>query len=117
MVASGLVLFLLWAIATRTKMIAIGFLSLTMAVTLIFPALLILRNIVATDQASISTNLGVTMRIGAGPGASGGYANGNSPLECPEVSGSAAEIDNARVRCVINWYFENPMKEPNHRLV
>lgn len=108
MVVTGVVLFLFWALATRQRKVALGFLTVTMAISLIFPALLVFRNVVATDQASISTNLGVTMRIGAGPGASGGYNNGGSGLECPEVEGTAAEKDNAVVRCVIDWYLDNP---------
>ena len=112
MVVSGLILFFFWALATRTKAVALGFMALTMGISLIFPALLIVRNVVATDQASISTNLGVTMRIGAGPGASGGYSNGGSELVCPEVEGTAAEKDNAVVRCVIDWYLSNPSEVP-----
>jgi hypothetical protein len=108
MVVTGVLLFLFWALATRPRKIALGFLAATMAISLIFPAFLVLRNVVATDQASISTNLGVTMRIGAGPGASGGYNNGGSELECLEIEGSAAEKDNAVVRCVLNWYVDNP---------
>jgi hypothetical protein len=108
MVVSGLLLFFFWAIATRTRLVALGFLAITMALSLLFPALLVARNVVATDQASISTNLGVTMRIGAGPGASGGYVNEANQLTCPEVEGTAAEKDNAVVRCVIDWYLSNP---------
>ncbi|MGA0866804.1 MAG: hypothetical protein ACO3QV_05755, partial [Candidatus Nanopelagicaceae bacterium] len=108
MVVTGFLLFLFWALATRPRKIALGFLAATMAISLIFPAFLVMRNVVATDQTSISTNLGVTMRIGAGPGASGGYNNGGSELECPEIEGTAAEKDNAVVRCVINWYVDNP---------
>lgn len=112
MIVSGLVIFLVWALATRTKLVAAGFFSLLMAISLVFPAFLVARNMIATDQASISTNLGVTMRIGAGSGASGGYANGASPLECPTVPGTASEQDNAVVRCVINWYLDNPSEVP-----
>jgi hypothetical protein len=108
MIVSGFVLFFFWALATRTKIVALGFLALTLSISLILPTILVLRNVVATDQASISTNLGVTMRIGAGPGASGGYNNGGSELKCPEIEGSAAEKDNAIVRCVIDWYLSNP---------
>jgi hypothetical protein len=108
MVVSGFVLFFFWALATRTRKVALGFLVLTLSASLFFPALLVLRNVVATDQASISTNLGVTMRIGAGPGASGGYNNGGTELKCREVEGTAAEKDNAIVRCVIDWYLSNP---------
>jgi len=74
------------------------------AAALLFPAFLVVRNAIATGQAYISTNLGVTMRIGAGPGATGGYGNGSSQLVCPEVEGSPADKDNAVVGCVVNWY-------------
>jgi hypothetical protein len=108
MVVSGFVLFFTWALATRARKIALGFLALTMSISLFFPALLVIRNVVATDQAAVSTNLGAALRIGAGPGASGGYNNGESLLTCPEVEGSVAEKDNAVVRCVIDWYLANP---------
>jgi hypothetical protein len=112
MVVSGIVLFFFWALATRTKTVALGFMAITMGISLIFPALLMVRNVIATDQASISTNLGVTMRIGAGPGASGGYSNDGSELACPEIEGTAAEKDSAVVRCVIEWYLNNPTEVP-----
>ncbi|NDA82861.1 MAG: hypothetical protein EBY01_07395, partial [Actinobacteria bacterium] len=104
----GFIIFIIWALATRTKKVALGFLAITIATSLVFPAFLVARNTAATGQAYISTNLGVTMRIGAGPGATGGYGNGGSDLVCPESEGSAADKDNAVVRCVIDWYLENP---------
>ena len=108
MVVIGFMIFIIWALATRTKKVALGFLAITIATSLVFPAFLVARNTAATGQAYISTNLGVTMRIGAGPGATGGYGNGGSDLVCPESEGSAADKDNAVVGCVIDWYLENP---------
>jgi hypothetical protein len=40
---------------------------------MVAPAIMIFRNVEVIDKATISTNLGVTMRIGAGPETSGGY--------------------------------------------
>jgi len=72
---------------------------------------MIFRNNEVHGYAAISTNLGVTMRLGAGPGASGGYSSNPTGLvECPEVAGDAAQIDNAKVRCVLTWYVDNPGK-------
>jgi len=108
MVVIGIAIFGIWALATRTKKVALGFFAVTMAASLLLPAFLVARNAIATGQAYISTNLGVTMRIGAGPGATGGYGNGSSELICPQVDGSAADKDNAVVRCVVDWYLDNP---------
>lgn len=108
MVVIGFAVFFIWALATRSRKNALGFLAVTIAASLVFPSLLIARNAIATGQAYISTNLGVTMKIGAGPGATGGYGNGSSNLICPEVDGSAADKDNAVVGCVFDWYLNNP---------
>jgi hypothetical protein len=70
---------------------------------------MIYRNQEVHGYTAISTNLGVTMRLGAGPETSGGYSNRPSGIvECPETEGNSADVDNAVVRCVINWYFDNP---------
>jgi hypothetical protein len=50
---------------------------------LVAPAIMIFRNTVVIDKATISTNLGVTMRIGAGPETSGGYQRKGSEVPCP----------------------------------
>jgi hypothetical protein len=80
-----------------------------MGIVSLAPALMIYRNQEVHGYAAISTNLGVTMRLGAGHETSGGYSNKPSGIvECPETYGNSAEVDNAVVRCVINWYFKNP---------
>jgi len=78
--------------------------------TSLAPLLLITRNYVANDLTVISTNLGTTMSIGAGPGADGGYGVGSIHIGCPESEGldNAAEADSKRVKCVLRWYLENP---------
>jgi hypothetical protein len=58
---------------------------------------------------SISTNLGVTMNIGAGDNATGGYMKEGYGVTCI-TSGTEAEQDNQRVQCVIKWYLTNPTK-------
>ncbi|NDE72030.1 MAG: hypothetical protein EB054_04940, partial [Actinobacteria bacterium] len=64
----------------------------------------------ANDFSAISTNLGTTMNIGAGPKSTGGYTNQATGVTCPEVQGNAAAQDSARVRCVLSWYLHNPIK-------
>lgn len=110
MIVSALVIFTLWALTTRTKLIAAGFLISTMLITAILPTTLYLRNIAARDIPAISTNLGITINIGIGPNATGGYNNENNGVPCPEAVGSEVEIDNAKVRCALNWYLENPVR-------
>ena len=74
----------------------------------IAPISLIVRNQTATGMSVISTNLGVTMAIGAGD-TNGGY-NGHYALPCQVTGTDAATIDNQKVRCVIDWYLHNPTK-------
>jgi hypothetical protein len=80
------------------------------AVTLLSPATLIARNAVAIDKTSISTNLGVTMAIGAGDETKGGYGRTGPEVPCkPSVPG-ATVTDNDKVKCVLLWYLTNPLK-------
>jgi hypothetical protein len=79
-----------------------------MVLSLLLPSILIYRNSQANGFSSVSTNFGVAMQLGAGEGATGGYVPTFTGVACPEVSGNAAEIDRARVSCVIDWYLDNP---------
>ena len=74
----------------------------------IAPISLIIRNQIATGMPVISTNLGVTMTIGAGD-TNGGY-NGKNWLPCKVSGKNSAADDNERVRCAVRWYFQNPTK-------
>ena len=85
------------------------FLAFSLSIVAIAPSIMILRNIEANGYAAISTNLGVTINIGAGPEANGGYGGGYNGVPCPEAVGNAAEVDSAKVRCALKWYAENPL--------
>lgn len=103
--------FALWALAKfKTKLIP-AFLILTMGLVSIAPGILTFRNYETHGYAAISTNLGNTMKLGAGPNTSGGY----SPqpvgiVECPASKADVVEADRELVKCVINWYMNNPVK-------
>ena len=85
-------------------------LSLILALVMLFPSVLIFRNFVANDRATISTNLGVTMRIGAGDDATGGYGVPKTPIPCPPKVQGQEVTDNQIVVCVLKWYVGHPGK-------
>ena len=106
---TGLLINLVWIIFWRGFKAGALVVALSLAITLFFPATLIYRNNQAIGINSISTNLGVTMNIGAGDNATGGYMKEDYGVEC-DLSGTSAQQDNQRVRCVLNWYLSNPIK-------
>ena len=108
MVATAFIIFSIWALATRAKLVALGLIVISMLITLFFPASLYIRNVVARDVPAVSTNLGTTIFIGVGPEATGGYNGKYNGVPCPEAVGTEAEVDSAKVRCAIKWYLENP---------
>jgi len=110
MIATALVVFAVWALATRRKGVAALMMLVTMAITLLLPAALYLRNVVARDVPAISTNLGTTIFIGIGPEATGGYNGKYNGVPCPEAVGTEAEVDSAKVKCAIEWYLNNPVR-------
>lgn len=105
----AVVFFVIWALGTlRIRAIPL-FLSITIGIVSIAPAIMIYRNQQVHGYTAISTNLGITMKLGAGPSTSGGYSNKPvGVVECPITEGDAAKQDAATVSCVINWYLENP---------
>jgi hypothetical protein len=80
---------------------------------LITPAVFLAwRNSEAVGEFAVSTNLGVTMAIGAGDNASGAYS-GTPGVSCDtDASLSASETDRQTVKCVLGWYLNNPSKVP-----
>jgi len=109
LIVAGIAINLLWVFSRKGLKIAYLFVVLSLVVTLLFPATLIYRNNKAIGVNSISTNLGVTMNIGAGDNATGGYMKEGFGVPC-ELSGTPSEQDNQRVKCVLGWYLENPTK-------
>ena len=106
----GIFMNLLWLVYRRPKNSFSLFLVFSLFVSIIFPSFLIYRNYKAVNQFTISTNLGVTMSLGAGKGATGGYLSPNR-VEIPcDTSGSESEVDRKKVMCALRWYAENPLK-------
>ena len=106
LIVSGLLINLLWIFVRKGRRSGSFILIASLVVTLLLPATLIYQ---AVGLNSISTNLGVTMNIGAGDNATGGYMTEGYGVTCI-TSGTEAEQDNQRVRCVIEWYLTNPTK-------
>lgn len=110
LIVIALVILIIWGLAIHRTIIAALFLSTSILIVAIAPAIMIVRNSQANGFATISTNLGTTMNIGAGPNATGGYTNQATGVTCPNILGNAAQQDSARIRCVLNWYLKNPSK-------
>jgi hypothetical protein len=109
LLVTGLLINLIWIVVWQGLKAGALMIALSLAITLFFPATLIYRNNQAIGINSISTNLGVTMNIGAGDNATGGYIKEGYGVEC-DLSGTSSEQDNQRVRCILNWYVSNPIK-------
>ena len=107
---AGGVTILIWGATYLPRKSAIKIISVGFAVVLISPILLIARNDVAIDQRSISTNLGVTMAIGAGDETNGSYDRKGPEVQCVPAIPGAVVTDNDRVKCVLKWYLTNPVK-------
>ena len=106
---TAVVFFLVWALYTRPKKVVPLFLMTTIAITAILPASLAFRNSQANGYVAISTNLGITMNLGAGPGATGKFnPEGKSGVPCDSIEGNAAQKDSHLVRCVLKWNLTNP---------
>ena len=109
LIVTGLAINMAWILVWKGVKGGALLISLTVAITLFFPATLIYRNNQAIGINSISTNLGVTMNIGAGDNATGGYIKEGYGVDC-QLSGNPSQQDNQRVGCVLNWYLGNPIK-------
>jgi len=105
----GLLVIVAWVLKAVGRRNQIKIAGLAIAVMMISPTVLIYRNSVAIDQATISTNLGVTMRIGAGPETSGGYERSGPEVPCNPTPPATSVTDNEIVVCVIKWYVTNPL--------
>lgn len=109
LIVSGILINLFWIMIRKGIKAGSLLVIVSLAVTLFFPATLVYRNHKAIGVNSISTNLGVTMNIGAGDKATGGYMKEGYGVPCL-TNGSSTQQDNQRVKCVLNWYKSNPSK-------
>ena len=107
---ASLLLILVLLIFKVDKVIKVRITVVSLAVLFAFPSVLIIRNAVAIDQATISTNLGVTMRIGAGEETNGSYLRTGPEIPCNPKPGASSVSDGELVNCVLTWYAKNPVK-------
>ena len=109
-ILTSVVLAVLWAVITYGRKAQALILVGVIGVMALAPAILIHRNIQSIDKAVISTNLGVTMRIGAGDETQGGYIRTGPEVPCEPTPPATAVTDNDLVKCVLKWHISNPGK-------
>ena len=105
----AIIIAVMWAIKVVSIKNRIRIAALVTAVMMVAPAIMIFRNIEVIDKATISTNLGVTMRIGAGPETSGSYDRNGPEVPCEPKAPATSVSDNELVICVFKWYLTNPV--------
>jgi hypothetical protein len=110
LIVIGIFMNSLWIIKRRKFQKSMLVALISLLVMLLLPSTLIFRNYQATGIATISTNLGTTMLLGVGDGASGGYLSPNgSGVPC-KTQGNESQQDRQKVLCALNWYLGNPGK-------
>jgi hypothetical protein len=105
----AIIIAVMWAFRIVGAKNRIRIAALVVAIMMVAPAVMIFRNIEVIGKATISTNLGVTMRIGAGPETSGGYDRKGPEVPCEAKAPATTVSDNDVVLCVIKWYLTNPL--------
>jgi len=106
---SGLAGIALWIFVRKPFKIAVLVMLASIAIVSVSPSLLILRNQKANGFFAISTNLGVTMNLGAGDKVDGSYKpKVEYGVPCSPIEGNAVVQDNHLINCVINWHLSHP---------
>ena len=107
----ALAIVAIYALSISGRKAKAKFIAVSLALIMIFPIILISRNIEAIGSPTISTNLGTTMFIGVGDEATGGYNGKYNGVPCPAAeNGNEAQIDSAKVKCALLWNLQNPGK-------
>jgi hypothetical protein len=109
-ILTTIVFAIVWALMYKRRKVQALILVGVIGVMAIAPAILLQRNIASIDKAVISTNLGVTMNLGAGPETTGGYKHTGPNVPCEPVPPATTVTDNDVVKCVIKWYAGHPVK-------
>jgi hypothetical protein len=105
----AIIIAVFWSLKVVGKKNKVRIAALVVAIMMVAPAVMIFRNAVTIDKATISTNLGVTMRIGAGPETSGSYDRTGPEVPCEPKAPATTVTDNELVICVLKWYLTNPL--------
>ena len=109
-VLTSIVIACVWAFIYKSRKIQFAILAGVIGIMATAPAILIQRNIQSTGHAVISTNLGITMQLGAGDNATGGYSNTGGTVPCIPVPPATSVTDSDLVKCVVKWYASHPIK-------
>jgi len=109
-ILTSIVIAVVWALMYKSRKVQALILVGVIGIMAIAPAILIQRNMKAIDKSVISTNLGVTMNLGAGPETAGGYKHTGPNVPCNPVPPATTVSDNDVVKCIIKWYATNPVK-------
>ena len=105
----AIIIAIMWALRVVGTKNRIRIVALVISIMMVAPAIMIFRNVEVIDKATISTNLGITMRIGAGPETSGGYVRSGPEVPCEPKAPATTVTDNELVVCVLEWYLTNPI--------
>jgi hypothetical protein len=106
----AIVIAVFWALRVAGTKNRIRISALVIAIMMVAPAIMIFRNVEVINKVTISTNLGVTMRIGAGPETSGSYDRSGPEVPCEPKAPATVVTDNDLVVCVLKWYLTNPLE-------
>lgn len=106
---AGVIVLVMVVLKMSDRVLKLKILTLGLAILMLSPAVMIIRNNEAIGKPTISTNLGVTMAIGAGPSTSGSYVHEGPDVPCDPDVKTGVVSDNQRVKCVVEWYLKNPL--------
>ena len=107
-VLTTIVIAIVWALMHHSRKVQALIIVGVIGIMAIAPAIMIQRNVASINKAVISTNLGVTMNIGAGPETSGGYSKTGPSVPCEPTPPATSVSDNDVVKCVLKWYVTHP---------
>ena len=105
----AIIIAIMWALRVVGTKNRIRIVALVISIMMVAPAIMIFRNVEVIDKATISTNLGITMRIGAGPETSGGYVRSGPEVPCEPKAPATTVTDNELVVCFLKCYLTNPI--------
>ena len=105
----AIIVAVLWALKVAGSKNRIRIAALVTAIMMVAPAIMIYRNSVVIDKATISTNISPAFTIGAGPETSGGIKRSGPEVPCDPKEDGVALTENDVVLCVVKWYLSNPV--------
>ena len=107
-ILTTVVIAAIWALTTTGRKQQALILVAVIGVMAVAPLALVQRNSVAFQKNIVSTNLGITMSIGAGPETSGGYNHVGPNVPCAANAPESKVSDSELTKCVLKWYLQNP---------